>query len=253
MQLQAKDLLEKRLAELKEKRDGWKKPPGIALIWVGKDKQTEKFINAKKELAKKLNCEFFLHHFDQIDERHLMSVIENINNKKEINGIVLQLPLPNLNVEKFIAKINPEKDIDGLTLNSKFTAPTPAGIIALLKENDINLLNSKTVIIGNGKLVGKPLGKIFQDNNWPFEQINDHAESHIANIKKCNLIISCTGVPGIISPTMVTKDTIIVDGSGVDVDIKIIEPLAKAVTPTKGAIGPLTVSYLFENLLSTTD
>lgn len=253
MQLQAKELLERRFAELKSWREALSKRPCLALIWVGNDSPTEKFVNAKKKMASDLNCDFSLHHFDQIEERQLAAVIDGLNSRKNITGMVLQLPLINLNAEKFIAQLNPEKDIDGLALNSKFVAPTPAGIMALLKENKVNPVLQKTVVIGDGKLVGRPLAKLFKENSWPFVQINNKAENHISEIKKCNLVISCTGVAGMITPAMVTKETIVIDGSGVDVDVKIIEPLVRMITPPKGAIGPLTVSFLFENLLKATD
>jgi len=250
MLLSAQTLLEERDQLLLNLRSAVAKTPGLALIWVGEDAPTAAFVRVKQKKAQELNVDFFLHHFEQVQQRQLAALIDSLNQKKEVKGIVLQLPLPKgFDTDSFIDQIIPSKDIDGLKPDSAYVAPTAAGIIALLDVNHINPKQLKTVIIGAGRLVGMPLAKLFKQRGWPFLHIARDAEKRVEEIHQAQLTISCTGQPGLITPTMVTKDSIVIDGSGVDVDTKTIEPLVKAVTPKKGAIGPLTVSYLFENLL----
>ena len=250
MQLNSKPLLDQLDRELLSLRKDIVARPGIALIWVGDDKQTGKFVEVKKQKAKDLDCEFILHHFEQASHRQLETMIEGFNNHKDIDGIVLQLPLPkDINDDRLIELIDPNKDIDGLTIDGPYDCPTPTGIIELLKFNDVDLSKTKTVIIGAGRLVGLPLSKVFKENNWPYKMISQNAENRVQEIREADLVIACTGVEHLVTPEMVRPETILVDGSGVDVDTKLLEPLVKLITPTKGAIGPLTVGYLFQNLL----
>lgn len=250
MRLLAKELIAKSEASLQKIREGLKVTPGFAHIWVGQDPQTAIFVRVKKRQAERLSCNYFLHDFAAADNRQLKALILGLNVRPDIHGIVLQLPLPKTNnVNELIETIAPEKDIDGLRVGSPFPAPTPSGIIALLEANDINPIDRRTVIIGAGRLVGMPLSKIFRERKWPFTHITQDAESQANVIREHDIVISCTGVNGLVKPAMVTGETIVIDGSGVDVDVKEIEPLVSAVTPSKGAVGPLTVQFLFQNLL----
>lgn len=250
MLLSAKDLLTERLAKLTTRRGKIAFSPGIALVWVGNDPPTAAFVRAKQVMAKRLDCQFFLHHFDSVSQHQLETVIEGLNSRPDIQGIVLQLPLPkSLDSNGLIAKITAVKDIDNLHGDSEYPSPTPSGIIELLKFHKVNLADKKTVILGAGPLVGRPLAEIFRRHHWPVTVIEKDAEKEVKKILTFDVIISATGVSRLVTPAMVGREMIVVDGSGVDIDVASIEPLVKAVTPARGAIGPLTVSNLFENLL----
>jgi len=250
MQLSAKELLAALDQQLLTNRQKITKKPGLALVWVGDDAPTGVFVRAKQRKAQQLNVEFFLHHFEKVTERQLEATLMGLSAKKDIDGIVLQLPLPKeVAVDKMLAVIVMEKDIDGLKPNSVFIAPTPGGIIALLKHHQVDLPKRKTIILGAGPLVGAPLATQFKQHGWPFVQIAKQAEKQAEKIREGDLLIACTGVEGLVTPAMVHPKMIVVDGSGLDVNVSQIEPLVAAITPAKGAVGPLTVSYLFRNLL----
>lgn len=254
MILDYKGLVAKKEKELLERRSKISIKPGLALIWVGNDPATKTFIAVKQRMAKQLDCDFSLHHFDSQNLDQLTALIQGLNRRKDIHGIVLQLPLPNVSkTQSLVNIIAAEKDIDGLVDNSSFAAPTPTGILEILVHNKINLSAKKTVIIGNGRLVGQPLSKMFKQNGWSFEQINKEAEKETELIKSADILISCTGVASLVTPQMVHSKMIVVDGSGFDVENSVIEPLVAAVTPKKGAIGPLTVTNLFSNLITATE
>lgn len=251
MQLVAKELLARRLAALSSRRAKLKIAPGLALIWVGENPQTATYIRAKQVVAKKLGCHFFLHHFPTASNQQLEAVIDGLNKRKDIDGIVLQLPLPtSLDTEALIKRVSLNKDIDNLSGNSPYDSPTPSSIITLLSYNNIAIKDLKAVVLGAGRLVGGPLSKVFANNNWPLTVIAKQARSMAQTIRQHDLLIAATGVRGLVSPEMVNKNIIVVDGSGLDVEVKKIEPLVAKITPAKGAIGPLTVSFLFENLLT---
>ena len=230
-----------------------KKSPTLALIWVGDDKQTEKFVRVKKNKALKLGVLFNLHHFEKIEERQLNALIGSLNVKKDVDGIIIQLPLPkNIKEGNVLNQITLEKDVDNLN-SSNFPPPTPTGIIKLLQENGVSLSKKRTIIIGGGKLVGKPLARIFKENSWDFEQITNNAQKYVEKITKFDVLISATGAEGLIKSNMVNSNMIVVDGSGIDVDVKEIGPLVKLITPKKGAVGPLTVLSLLENVINSAE
>lgn len=244
-------LVERLTGELASARQKIKGTPGLALIWVGDDKPTASFVRAKQRMAQTLSCDFFLHHFTAASNDQLTALIKSLNNKKSANGIILQLPLPKpLHQNELIELISPEKDIDALRAGSPYPSPTPAGVVALLEEYKINPAEEKTIILGDGQLVGHPLTKLFGDRGWPFEQIARQAESKTKPIREATLLISATGIPHLVGEGMVNKEMIVIDGSGVDTDPKKLEPLVKMITPARGAIGPLTVAFLFQNLLA---
>ncbi|MEK9167381.1 MAG: bifunctional 5,10-methylenetetrahydrofolate dehydrogenase/5,10-methenyltetrahydrofolate cyclohydrolase [Patescibacteria group bacterium] len=253
MQLLAKEILEQRLSSLISLRQKLPHPPVMALIWVGDDQQTATFIRAKQALAKKIDCQFFLHHFPAASFQQLAAVIDGLNFRKDIDGIVLQLPLPkSIDPDALIQKIIPIKDIDNLRGDSPYAQPTPSAIVELLKFNGINPAERKTVVLGAGRLVGTPLAKMFEKNKWTCLSIDRQAEKRTDEIRSHNLLIAATGKKGIVTPEMVHDRMVVVDGSGIDVDVETIEPLVEKITPPKGAIGPLTVNSLFENLLIAT-
>lgn len=251
MLLHTKDLIEQTTATLLEKRKGIAVRPGMALIWVGNDVQTKSFVRVKQQKAKLLDCEFFLYHLETATLDQLIALMKSLNQKKEVHGIVLQLPLPDKNwVAPLIDAMAPQKDIDHLRPDSPYGAPTPSGILSILRHNKINPAAERTVILGAGKLVGAPLAAIFKVNEWPFLQIPRKAREHVEEIKQATLVISGTGVPGLVTPEFVNSNAVVVDGSGIDVDVPAIEPIVRAVSPSKGAVGPMTVCHLFDNLLT---
>lgn len=250
MLLQAKDLIAATTEKLLQQRRKLTERPGMALIWVGNDSQTRSFIRVKQQKAKLLECDFYLHHLESANFDQLVALMQGLNQKKAIHGIVLQLPLPHKEeTQSLINVMAAEKDIDHLRPDSPFDAPTPSGILAILQHNGINPADHRTAILGAGRLVGKPLAEIFRKRGWEFTQIPRRAREHVEEIRTRSLLISGTGVHHLVTPAMVHKDMVVVDGSGVDVDVLAVEKVARAVTPSKGAVGPMTVCQLFANLL----
>jgi len=246
--LTAEKLLGQIEAGITKKIKGLKRPPVLALVWIGNDKQTEKFVNAKKKKATELGINFQLHHFEKIAERQLAALVASLAANKNVDGIIIQLPLPkNIKDWKILQLIPAEKDVDNLN-NGPYESPTAEGIVELLKTNEVNLAKTTTYILGAGKLVGGPLARIFKDNNWPFQQVSSEASKLASEIATADVLISATGVSGLVSPAMVHDKMIVVDGSGVDVDLKSIQDKVKLTTPAKGAVGPLTVMLLMRNV-----
>jgi len=250
MQLQATRLLERLSSSLKRDRAALKTVPGLALVWVGRDPATASFVKAKQLKARELECAFTVHHFPRATAAQLIALIRSLNQKKSVHGIVLQLPLPKtIAAPQLIELITPVKDIDNLRGDSPYPSPTPTGILALLSHHRIRPSERRSAIMGSGRLVGAPLVKLFEEKNWPYTQIRRDAKRRAKLIHRHDILIAATGVAKIVAPAMVHRKMVVIDGSGVDVDVPVIEPLVAAVTPTRGGIGPLTVGFLFANLL----
>lgn len=250
MLLKTKELIEDRTRELILRRQESLIRPGLALIWVGNDPQTKSFIRVKQQKAKLLGCDFYLHHLETASLDQLKALMVSLNKKKEVHGIVLQLPLPDKAwIAPLVELMDPQKDIDHLRADSPYPAPTPSGILQILEYNRIDLGSERVVILGAGRLVGAPLAAALKERSISFRQIPRNASQHIEEIKKGTVLVSGTGVKNLVGPDFVTKDMVVVDGSGVDVDVAAVEPLVRAVSPSKGAVGPMTVCQLFDNLL----
>jgi methylenetetrahydrofolate dehydrogenase (NADP+)/methenyltetrahydrofolate cyclohydrolase len=249
MLLEAKSLLTELDQELQTLRQRWSRNPGLALVWVGDDAQTAAFIRAKQRKAKELDCNFFLHHFPAITNRQLEAVISSLNQRQDIDGIVLQLPLPvSINTDQVISLIAPQKDIDGL--RGDFPAPTPSGILALLKHNQVSLVNADVVILGDGRLVGRPLSHMLKAQGVSYTQLTEQAEQQKNRLRQADIIITATGRSQLLKADMVAENAVVVDGSGIDVDYDNVAKRVKLISPKTGGVGPLTVAYLFKNLLS---
>lgn len=229
--------------------------PTMAVILVGEDLASLAYARAKEKKAENLGVGFKLFHLSGItNERKILELIDDLNKNKYINGIVAQLPLPEgIDTEKILKAISPEKDIDGFS--GKFPSPTAQAILEILKFYNIDIKAKKVVIVGYGRLVGRPLAEMLKKEG--FQPIICTSNSDIASETiDADIIISATGIPGLIKSDMVRKDAIVIDAGTAesqgkivgDVDIEIYDKVS-AYTPTPGGVGPVTVACLMRNLV----
>lgn len=227
----------------------------LAVILVGDDLASVSYIRAKENVARKIGVDFRLFHFDRIcRESQVLELIEELNRDANISGIVVQLPLPeNFDSEKIVRAINPKKDIDGLL--GKMPAPTVEAILELLKFYKVELIGN-IVLVGHGRLVGEPLDKVLTARKIDYTICDSKTPDLEAKTQSADLIISATGVPGLIKPDMVSKSAVVIDagtaesGGSVkgDVDPAVYEKV-RAYSPVPGGVGPLTVVMLMKNLV----
>ncbi len=231
----------------------------LAVILVGEDPVSLSYVHAKEKKALELGINFKLYCFPNIaSERQVIELIEKLNSDSEIDGVIVQLPLPKeFDVNRVLKKISPDKDIDGF-FSEKFTPPTVCAILEILNHYQIDLKGKKVVIVGHGRLVGKPLATLLQKKG--IEPKICTSDSDIAfETKDADIIISATGVLNLIKPEMVSEKAIIIDAgtaesngkiSG-DIDPKVFDKV-KSYTPTPGGVGPVTVACLMRNLVEAT-
>lgn len=229
--------------------------PKLAVVMMGGNQASEKYVAAKKKYAKDIGIEIevIVPHRDKLE-----STVKALNIEPSVHGIIIQLPLPkNFGTDAAINLISPEKDVDGLGAKTKFSAATPTAILWLLAAYQINPKAQPVAIIGNGRLVGAPLAKILKSSKVKVTIFDEFSTGIEKKLKNYSLIITAVGKPGLIKSSMVSASTVIIDAgtaessgklSG-DVDPSIYERDDIKISPVPGGVGPLTVAALFENVI----
>ncbi|MBR2741502.1 bifunctional 5,10-methylenetetrahydrofolate dehydrogenase/5,10-methenyltetrahydrofolate cyclohydrolase [Candidatus Saccharibacteria bacterium] len=187
----------------------------------------------------------------------LAKAILQANNDSSINGIIIQLPLTDKSkTDELCNLIKPEKDVDGLGEHAKFDSATATAINWLLAGYDIKLTNAKIAIVGRGKLVGAPLYRMFTNSGYDVTLF--HRGDDLTNLKQYDIIITATGVPGLISDSMIKPGAILVDAGTASENGKLLGDVSEevrsrtdlsAITPITGGVGPLTIACLFDHVI----
>ena len=184
-------------------------------------------------------------------------MIDALNNRDDVQGIILQLPISNpRQTEELLESIRTDKDVDGLCRQTDFQAATPTAINWLLAGYGIDLKGKKVAIVGRGRLVGAPLEKMWLKSGIDatvFEKGDD-----LSQLINYDVVVSATGVPGLITDQMIKSKAVVVDAGTASEDGKIVGDMSEnvrlrgdvTITPKKGGVGPLTVAALFDNVIT---
>ncbi|TXE05542.1 bifunctional 5,10-methylenetetrahydrofolate dehydrogenase/5,10-methenyltetrahydrofolate cyclohydrolase [Algoriphagus aquimarinus] len=265
-----------RVAEIKAEGG---KTPHLAAILVGSDGASQTYVNAKVKACEECGFESTLVRLeDNVSEEELLKVVAEINENPDIDGLIVQLPLPkHISVEKVTDKIKPEKDVDGFTpanvgrmaLNwPAYVAATPYGIIELLKRYDIQTSGKHCVVIGRSHIVGSPMSILMARNGYPGNATVTLTHSRTANLpeiaKTADILIVALGKPHFVTADMVKPGAVVIDvgihriedaskKSGFklvgDVKFDEVSEIASAITPVPGGVGPMTIASLLYNTL----
>ena len=193
-----------------------------------------------------------------VAQADMMPAIDQANNDSAVQGIILQLPIDDVSqTEKLCQLIAPEKDVDGLGASSTYPSATAQAIDWLLAGYNIELSDKQIAIVGRGKLVGAPLEKMWQQRGLNVQVYDKTNPATADSLQKCNVIVTATGVPHLITSGMIAPETVVVDAGtasegGVlvgDVDDAVRQRSDITITPQKGGVGPLTYAVLFDHLI----
>ena len=263
--LDGKGLSAKIKDDLKNEMDAYVQTPILAVISIGDNEASKVYIKNKK-----IACEYvgmsFIHisYPDSIDEKKVIKKIKDLNKDKNINGIILQLPIPkHYNAEEIINAIDPEKDVDGLTNISKgrlfnncdsIVPCTPKGIIELLDYYKIPIASKNVVIVGRSNLVSKPLFIEFLKRDATVTMCHSKTKDLKEHTKNADILVVATGNKYLIDKSMVKKDSVIIDVGINREDGKLygdvnpnVEEVCSYLTPVPGGVGPMTVVMLLKN------
>jgi methylenetetrahydrofolate dehydrogenase (NADP+)/methenyltetrahydrofolate cyclohydrolase len=223
----------------------------LAIILVGEDRASHLYVSIKQEQAKKYGISVIIKHFDQlITQAELLNEISTLNYDHAITGIIVQLPLPpTIETEAILDSITPMKDVDNLTNTGTFTSPMVLSVEALIKQYSIDLKGKNICVLGQGRLIGKPVRIWLESLGFNPVVVDEETEDSDFILREAYVIFAGSGQKHIINELIVHKDQIIFDCSGRDVDFETVKDKVTALTPSKGGVGPLTVHFLFTNCL----
>ena len=247
--------------------------PGLAFILIGNDEASKAYVRMKKKGCEEVGiASHVLHLSDKISERELLAEIDHLNASKNIDGILVQQPLPKqIHTDKIVEAIDPKKDVDGfhplnigkllLGQTDGLVPCTPLGIIKLLRAYKVPTEGKEVTIVGRSNIVGKPLAALLcQKQPWANATVtlaHSHTEDLAEVTERADILITASGSPGSITADMV-KDRAVVIDVGIsrsmntligDVDFDAVAEKASLITPVPGGVGPMTIAMLLSNTL----
>ena len=245
--------------------------PKFCVINIGEDPASKVYVRSKRKKAEKIGIKQVVYQLPEDEsEEDVLRLIDRLNADAEVAGLMVQLPVPDqIDVDKVIERIDPEKDVDGLTpanigrlwMGKHFVEPaTAAGIIALLDHYQIDLNGTTAVIVGRSNIVGKPLAALMLERNASVSILHSHTRDLGELTRRADILVSAVGKPHMIKAEMVKEGAVVID-VGInrvdgqlmgDVDFDQVKDKASWITPVPGGVGPLTVEFLMEEVIKLT-
>lgn len=243
--------------------------PGLATILVGDDPASAVYVRMKREDSAEVGIESFHHEpGGDIAADELADLIRSLNADDRVDGILLQLPLPDhLDQDEFISLIDPAKDVDGLTSanagllmhgrEEAMVPCTPAGVMRLLDEAGVELSGARAVVLGRSILVGKPMAQLLLGANATVTHCHSRTRDLPAVCREADVLVAAVGSAGLVTGDMVGEGAVVIDvgtnrtdeGLVGDVDFEAAKERARAITPVPGGVGPMTRAMLLVNTL----
>ncbi|APA64983.1 bifunctional 5,10-methylenetetrahydrofolate dehydrogenase/5,10-methenyltetrahydrofolate cyclohydrolase [Maribacter sp. 1_2014MBL_MicDiv] len=273
---QIKEEIKAEVAKMKERGE---KVPHLAAIIVGSDGASLTYVGSKVRSCERIGFESTLIQMPSTtSEQELLNKIKELNVDDDIDGFIVQLPLPKqIDTQKVIMAVDPDKDVDGfhptnfgkMALDmSTFIPATPFGILELLERYKVDTKGKHTVVIGRSHIVGRPMSILMGRKGWPGNSTVTLTHSHTKNItqiiSQADIVISALGVPNFLKAEMVKDDAVVID-VGItrvpddtkekgyyitgDVDFENVSKKASYITPVPGGVGPMTIAMLLKNTL----
>jgi methylenetetrahydrofolate dehydrogenase (NADP+)/methenyltetrahydrofolate cyclohydrolase len=273
------DIKDEITAIVQEMKNNGEKVPHLAAVIVGNDGASLTYVGSKVRACERVGFESTMIRMpNTTSETELLSEIKKLNENPEIDGFIVQLPLPKqIDTQKILMAVNPDKDVDGfhptnfgrMALDmSTFIPATPFGILELMERYGVETKGKHTVVIGRSHIVGRPMSILMGRKGFPGNSTVTLTHSHTKNItqitSQADIIITALGVPGFLKAEMVKDDVVIID-VGItrvpdesrkrgyyitgDVDFDAVKEKASFITPVPGGVGPMTIAMLLKNTL----
>ncbi|WP_430427600.1 bifunctional 5,10-methylenetetrahydrofolate dehydrogenase/5,10-methenyltetrahydrofolate cyclohydrolase [Maribacter litoralis] len=273
------EIKEEIKAEVAKMKERGEKVPHLAAIIVGSDGASLTYVGSKVRSCERIGFESTLIQMPSTtSEQELLNKIKELNVDDDIDGFIVQLPLPEqIDTQKVIMAVDPDKDVDGfhptnfgkMALDmSTFIPATPFGILELLERYKVDTKGKHTVVIGRSHIVGRPMSILMGRKGWPGNSTVTLTHSHTKNItqiiSQADIVISALGVPNFLKAEMVKDDAVVID-VGItrvpdetkekgyyitgDVDFENVSKKASYITPVPGGVGPMTIAMLLKNTL----
>ena len=272
--ISGKDLSVKLKAEMAEQvktfPEKYGRVPHLVVILVGEDPASQSYVKGKAKASEVVGIKntTILKPAD-ISEAELLGIIDQLNADDTVDGILVQLPLPDhISEDKVIAAISKDKDVDGfhplnvaaLWMKQPCTVPcTPEGVIRMLEEANVEIKGKRAVVIGRSQIVGLPVSKLLLDRNATVTICHSRTKDLAAVTREAEILVVAIGRPKFVTKDMVAPGAVVID-VGVnrdpetgklcgDVDYDAVEPIASVITPVPGGVGPMTITCLMQNTI----
>ena len=253
--------------ELKERVEKENLEVTLAVIQVGNDPASTVYVGNKKKACEYIGIRSLAYELpEETPEEELLQLIKELNDRDDVNGILVQLPLPaHMDEDKVIQTISPKKDVDGVHPQSVgalsigqpgFVSCTPAGVIQLLKRTGVEIDGKECVIVGRSNIVGKPMALLMLRENATVTVCHSHTKDLKEVTKRADILIVAIGKPKFITKEYVKDGAVVID-VGIhrgadgklcgDVDYDDVAPITHAITPVPGGVGPMTIAMLMNN------
>lgn len=236
---------------------------------MGEDPASKVYVNNKKKACEYCGINSYEYALpEETTEAELIELINKLNKDDKVSGILCQLPVPkHINEQAIINAISPQKDVDAfhpvnvgkiMTGDYDFVPCTPAGVMELIKESGIDVTGKECVVVGRSNIVGKPMSMLLLHKNGTVTICHSRTQNLAEKTKKADILVAAVGIPNFIKGDMIKEGAVVID-VGInriapkklvgDVDFESAEPVAAAITPVPGGVGPMTIAMLMKNTL----
>ena len=256
--------------------DKYNKAPTLAVVLVGEDPASQVYVKTKTKMAKEIGMNVEDHFFEKtVSESDLLDLIHKLNSSKDVNGILVQLPLPDhIDSRVIIDAIDPAKDADGFhainvgrnsiggdLLKKTFTPCTPLGCYLMLKQHISDLKGMHAVIIGRSNIVGKPMAQLLLEESCTVSIVHSKTKNIVEMTRQGDIVVAAVGRPLMVKKDWIKPGAVVID-VGInriddpetgktklvgDVDYDGVAEVASAITPVPGGVGPMTIACLLKN------
>jgi methylenetetrahydrofolate dehydrogenase (NADP+) / methenyltetrahydrofolate cyclohydrolase len=269
------DIKEEIASKVAERKAQNKKLPHLAIILVGDDGASQTYVDNKVKACKSVGFHYTMMRFaDTISEEKLLKHIDHVNNDEDVDGFIVQLPLPpHISVEKITEKIRADKDVDGFTnqnfgsiisKNPLLMPATPFGVMELLRRYNVDLIGKHAVVVGASRITGAPLSMMLTQGHATVTICHKYTADLPTFTRAADILLVAVGKPGLITGDMVKEGAVVIDigttrvegpeypkGWAIkgDVDFNSVSAKASLITPVPGGVGPMTIASLLLNTL----
>lgn len=269
--IDGKKVAEKCKKNIEERIKRLNRTPGFAVIRIGEDEASKIYVRLKHKMSEELGINFAEYHLEEnITQEDLISLIRKLNADDEVDGILLQSPIPyHLNILEAFQTIAPEKDVDGFSpinvgklvqRQECFAACTPTGVMTMLKEYNIPIEGKHAVVIGRSNIVGRPMAELLLNANATVTICHSKTQNLADIVKTADILVVAIGKPKFITADMIKEGAVVVD-VGInripdskkivgDVDFENVKEKCSYITPVPGGVGPMTIMTLMDNVVT---
>lgn len=246
---------ERQAKQVRNLRQTWNVYPKLVIIQTIDSPVIDTYVRLKKAYGDDILIEV---ESRRVNEDEALSLIGELNSDETVHGIIVQLPLGDpTRTDELLEAVDPRKDVDALGSRSVFDAATPMAISWLLAGYGVDLQAKNIVIVGEGRLVGAPLARMWRSSGYEVTVVSEPTDQLASIVQSADVVVTATGTPGLITGDMLRPDTVVVDAGTSSDGGKIVGDVAPdvrerhdlTITPEKGGVGPLTICSLFENVI----